>query len=173
MFNTAIQEALDEIAPIRSFKVRSHHKFGLSEQTKDLMRKRDYTRAGISKASPSERPTLLKKYKFLRNQVIGSIRKDSLMFNDDRIAKANDEKEMWNVVREVTNPKKNSAWTINTESGPTNDEKIIADTFNSYFVTKIEELKKGICRVNMTMSVSCLVLEVQRIPSSFDYSLFN
>ena len=51
---------------------------------------------------------------------------------------------MWNIVKEVTNPKKNSEWTINTESGPSNDEKIIADTFNSYFVTKIEELKKGI-----------------------------
>ena len=34
LFNTAKQEALDEIAPVRSFKVRSHHKFGLSEQTK-------------------------------------------------------------------------------------------------------------------------------------------
>ena len=34
LFNTAIQDALDEIAPVRSFKVCSHHKFGLSEQTK-------------------------------------------------------------------------------------------------------------------------------------------
>ena len=51
---------------------------------------------------------------------------------------------MWNVVREVTNPKKNFEWTLNTDTGPTNDEKIIANTFNSYFVTKIEVLKKGI-----------------------------
>ena len=82
----------------------------------------------------------MKKYKILRNQVTGSIRNDSLKLNEDRISKANDEKEMWNVAREVTNPKKISEWTIITESGPTNNEKMIADTFNSYFVSKIEDL---------------------------------
>ena len=61
LFNSKIQNALDELAPIRSFKIRSQHKFGLSEYTKNLMKKRDSTRAGISKASPSERPILLKK----------------------------------------------------------------------------------------------------------------
>ena len=39
LYNKAIQESLDEIAPVRTFKVRSHHKFGLSDQTKALMKK--------------------------------------------------------------------------------------------------------------------------------------
>ena len=43
LYNKAIQEALDEIAPISTFKVRSHHKFGLSDQTKALMKTRDQT----------------------------------------------------------------------------------------------------------------------------------
>ena len=38
---------------------------------------------------------------------------------------------MWNVVREVTNPKKNNEWTLNTDAGPTNDEQKIANTFNT------------------------------------------
>ena len=72
------------------------------------MRARDKTRAGMKLASSNERLTLLKKYKILRNQFVASIRKDSLTFNEERITKANDEKEMWNVVREVTNPRKNN-----------------------------------------------------------------
>ena len=56
----------------------SNHKFGLSDQTKKLMKTRDLTRAGINKASASERPILLKKYKIVRNQVIASIRKDNI-----------------------------------------------------------------------------------------------
>ena len=84
------------------------------------MKTRDLTRASIHKASPSERPILLKKYKIIRNKVIASIRKDSLKFDEERISKANDEKELWNVVREVTNPKKNNEWTLNTEKGPSN-----------------------------------------------------
>ena len=47
LFNSAVQESLDEIAPVRTFKVRSHHKFGLSDQTKALMKVRDQTRANI------------------------------------------------------------------------------------------------------------------------------
>ena len=96
LFNKAIQETLDEVAPVRTFKVRSHHKFGLSEQTKNLMKTRDSTRAGIHKAGASEKPILVKKYKILRNKVVASIRNDSLKFNEERINNANDEKEMRN-----------------------------------------------------------------------------
>ena len=34
-------------------------------------------------------------------------------FNEERITEANDEKEMWNVVREVTNPRKNNQKLLN------------------------------------------------------------
>ena len=70
LFNNAIKEALDEIAPVRTFKVRSHHKFGLSDHTKNLMKTRDLTRAGIQKASSKERPNLVKKYELSKKTFI-------------------------------------------------------------------------------------------------------
>ena len=63
------------------------------------------TRKNISKANDSNRAVLVKKYKILRNKTTASIRKDNLDFNKEQIDKANDEKEFWNIVNEVANPK--------------------------------------------------------------------
>ena len=68
IFSQFIEEALDEIAPIKSFKVKSRYKFGLSAETKMLMASRDLTRKNISKANDSNRAVLVKKYKILRNK---------------------------------------------------------------------------------------------------------
>ena len=38
---------LDVCAPFKTFKIKSHYKFGLSDETKDLMLKRDNTRLQI------------------------------------------------------------------------------------------------------------------------------
>ena len=59
---------------------------------------------------------------------------------------------MWNVVREVTNPRKNTDWSLNTDSGPTNDEQIIANSFNLYFVTKIDNIFTPWSKLLLAMS---------------------
>ena len=101
------------------------------------MKTRDQTRASIHKASPTVRPILVKKYKIIRNKVIASIRKDSLKFNEERISKANDEKELWNVVRDVKKPKKNSK----RENGP--DSRALRSISNEVLsVLSFSELSK-------------------------------
>jgi hypothetical protein len=55
--------ALDEVAPIKSFTVKSNYKFGISDDTKEIMKNRDATRAKISKASTKEKSILWPKYK--------------------------------------------------------------------------------------------------------------
>ena len=42
--NEVVAQTLDECAPIRTFKVREQHKFGLSETTKQSMKERDKLR---------------------------------------------------------------------------------------------------------------------------------
>jgi hypothetical protein len=53
-----INEALNEIAPIKTFKFRSSYKFGLSVATKELMKNRDQTRKEIKVAGNQEKLTL-------------------------------------------------------------------------------------------------------------------
>ena len=144
-FAETVEEALDEIAPIKTFKVRSFHKFGLSDRTKELMKARDQTRLNISSGnSTSQKLTMLKKYKVLRNQVNSALRKDSVDFNNNRITSAKDENEVWKVVNEVLQPKKENEWQLKEGSTTITEEQIIANTFNKFFIDKIEDLKANI-----------------------------
>ena len=69
MFDAKILAALNEVAPVKTFVVRSQHRFGLSDSTKELMKKRDKTRGAIKNASNQEHAVLNKQYKSLRNRV--------------------------------------------------------------------------------------------------------
>ena len=86
IFKDNITSALDEIVPIKNFTVavRSKHKFGLSNETKDLMQKRDQCRAEMKNASISERSVLHTKYKLLRNKATAKIRKDNVKTSLER-----------------------------------------------------------------------------------------
>ena len=50
-FSELVHESLDEIAPIKTFSIKSNYVFGLSNKTKDLMKKRDAARKTASKAN--------------------------------------------------------------------------------------------------------------------------
>ena len=76
-FDKNIKAALDLASPLKSFKIRSNYRFGLSENTKELMKKRDKTRNAIKNAAKMEKRVLLKQYKSLRNKVTSKIRKEN------------------------------------------------------------------------------------------------
>ena len=40
IFTQLVTESLDEVAPMSSFSIRSNYVFGLSESTKELMKKK-------------------------------------------------------------------------------------------------------------------------------------
>ena len=144
-FDRNIQEALDQVAPIRTFKIKSNYRFGLSEGVKDLMKKRDKTRANISKASPKEKAVLLQQYKTLRNQVTSRIRKENIDYNNNKVEEAKNERELWNIANNVINPKKDSEWDIIDMLGQNvREEENVAEAFNEYFIDKVEQLKNGI-----------------------------
>ena len=137
--------ALDEAAPMKSFTVRSNHRFGLSDSTKDLMKKRDKTRKEIGNATSQERTILMKQYKSLRNRVTGQLRKEQVEYNSKRIEEANSEKELWRVANEAINPKKETKWNIKAKDDTNiSDELQVAELFNEFFVEKVENLKAGI-----------------------------
>ena len=49
IFTKLVTEALDNVAPMSTFTVRTNHVFGLSDKTKDLMKKRDLARKKVSR----------------------------------------------------------------------------------------------------------------------------
>ena len=144
IFTELSNEALDEVAPYKEFTVRSKHRFGLSEETKLLMEKRNEARLAVSKVNGNQKVIWLQKYKKLRNQVNNKIRKDTVDFNNKRVDEAKDENEIWNIAKDITNPKKETEWSLKMENGVITDKQQIADHFNKFFVEKIQKLKDNI-----------------------------
>ena len=72
------------------------------------------------------------KYKKLRNQVNCKIRKETIQHNENRVAKANNELEVWKIVNEVVKLKQENEWSLKEDDLTTNDHQDIADIFNKY-----------------------------------------
>ena len=113
--------------------VKSQYKFVLSVETKNLMKTRDQTRKKLSLSNQEERSILLAKYKKLRNEVNRRIRSESRKFNNERIEKANNENEMWQVVNDVLKPRQGSEWRMNINVVITEDEEVILQISNFKF----------------------------------------
>ena len=145
VFNENIKKALDLAAPVKTFKIRSNHRFGLSDSTKELMKKRDRTRNSINKATKNGKNVLLNQYKILRNKVTSQIRKENIDFNNNRIEEAKNERELWNITNEVLNPRKETDWNvINKDGKNVTEEEDVAEAFNDFFIEKVVQLKENI-----------------------------
>ena len=69
------------------------------------MLKRDNIRLRMKSANKTERIILQSQYKKLRNCVNKKVRLENIEFNEKRVNEAKNENEIWNILKEVSNPK--------------------------------------------------------------------
>ena len=62
IFTELITKSLDEVAPFGAITLRSNFKFGLSSETKEIIKKREEARSNIRKASGNEKQLWNQKY---------------------------------------------------------------------------------------------------------------
>ena len=62
-FTKLLTESLDEIAPMRSFTVKSNYIFGISDETKSLMKSRDEARQTARKVAANQKQLWPIKYR--------------------------------------------------------------------------------------------------------------
>jgi hypothetical protein len=91
--------------------------------------------------SPNENIIIHERYKKLRNRVSNQIKKDTRQFNEERIGKAGDEKEIWKVVNEVIKPKEKNQWKLKEGEEVIEKEEEIANIFNNFFIEKSHYLR--------------------------------
>ena len=161
-FNANVTKALDICAPLKTITVHSKHKFGLSENTKALMSERDNIRKKMYKYSSSERKVLQLKYRKLRNAATNQSRKDTKLYNEERIEKAADQKEIWKVVNDVISPQVKKSLTLNEDGKIIEDEKEIGNIFNSFFIEKIINLRENIDQKMVTDPTEKLKKKMER-----------
>ena len=81
---------------------------------------------------------LLAKYKKLRNKVTQNIRKDNYDHNNNIIEKATSEGELWKITNEVIKPKSDNTIRLVVNGITIEEESLVAETFNNYFIDKIK-----------------------------------
>ena len=80
----------------------------------------------------------------MRNKVNSELKKDTIRNNNERIDKANDENEVWKIVKEISSPNRNNNIILNEDGIEITDGKEVAEIFNNFFIQKIEKLKDNI-----------------------------
>ena len=173
IFTKLVTECLDEVAPLTEFTIRSMHKFGLSEETKSLMKKRDGARAMIRSASNNEKKIWTDKYKKLRNQVNSKVRQETVDYNNNRIDNAKNDNEVWNITKEITNPSSNSNWSMLIDQKVTEDPETIANAFNTFFIKKVEDIKENIDKALVKDPLEKLANQMKNNKAKFNLKPIN
>ena len=57
------------------------------------------------------------------------MKKDTIRNNNDRLDKANDENEVWKIVKEISNPKTNNNITLMEDVKKVDDEMEVAEMY--------------------------------------------
>ncbi len=145
-FSILVNEALDDIAPLKKVTCKPGYVHGLSNNTKQLMAERDSARRQIN-STPGDRWIALQKYKTLRNRVTKQIREEIIQANGKRMDEASSESEYWKIIKDINDPPSVNNWKLvcsdDSETVIVNEEEI-ATKFNEHFVNKIELLKANI-----------------------------
>ena len=64
--------------------------------------------------------------------------------NSRRIDEANCENEFWKIVNDITKPKSETTWKLDSEKGQITKVVEVAEELNEFFVSKIAKLKDSI-----------------------------
>ncbi|QQP36077.1 Uncharacterized protein FKW44_021061, partial [Caligus rogercresseyi] len=119
-----ITEALNEVAPTKTIKVKTGRSLYLASDTLELMRKRD-------RASGSE-------YRRIRNQVSSLVKRDRICTNMGELRKSpNDPKVLWRLANEAIG--KSSVNGISTM-----DNAETATAVNKFYIDKVIKLRHGL-----------------------------
>ncbi len=92
------------------------------------------------KYSLSERTVFCLKYKILRNAATNQVRQDTNLYNEERIKKAADQKEIWKVVNDVISPQVKKNMTLNEDRKITEDKKEILSQL--FLCRKNDQIKR-------------------------------
>lgn len=158
VFNNNIISAVDELAPIQTRKSKKLMNKWFDEETKLLIERRDFAYNQARLQSTEERWLV---YKELRNLVTTTIRRKKKLYYENLIDQnKNNSKAMWRAIKEVlgNKGKKNTISKIYIGNSLVTDEEQIAERFNEYFVTSIDNIVKN-KKQNKTFTSNQLEIE--------------
>ena len=146
IFTQKMTLILDDMAPVKKYQVRSNYAPWLTSKTKDLMNERDLAQKTAAETGNEED---WKKFKVLRNQINGILKKEKRDWQASRLENCATTSDIWKTVKSWL------GW--NTGGTPTqlvvngelvNKPKQLSKCMNEFFVNKVTNLRGSIppCR---------------------------
>ena len=139
ILNTKISCILDEMAPIRRIQIRKKFAPWLSQESKKLMRARDYAQ---SRANITKNVEDMNAYKRLRNEVVSRLRREKHIWKESRIQEnMHNPGNLWKNILGWLNWKSTGAPTEIIYNGVLERKPArVAACMNDFFVHKIESI---------------------------------
>ena len=143
IFTRKITTILDSMAPVRKIQARSRFAPWLSEETKKIMRARDYAQ---QRALESKKIGDIKEFKNLRNQVTNRLKKEKRNWKQNKLLECGDDSgKLWRNVLGWLDWKSSGAPTqIFYKGALENKPARIAASMNEYFINKVEHIVENL-----------------------------
>ena len=143
IFSTSLKQILDRMAPVRKIQVRTRFAPWLSNETKTLMRERDYAQL---RASESEITDDHLKYKSLRNRVNNRLRKEKKNWKQVKLQECGENSgQIWKNILGWLNWKSSGAPTQIFYNGRLENKPFrIATCINEYFINKVDTIIRNL-----------------------------
>ena len=140
MFTEKILSILDVMAPLKTFQVRRKHNPWISEDTIQMMRERNRLQ---EVASNSNSDADWDKFRQIRNKVNNKLKYEEKYYQRKRLSETRgDCLKSWQVVKSILNWQgTGSPNKLFSDGKLITKSQEIADTQNSYFINKIENIK--------------------------------
>ena len=143
-FISNIQDGIELFTP-NTTKYRSEgNKNHIPKSLLKLIKQRDTKKGKLGKLSEKEKNASKQEIRqFERN-----IKKQIRQFNFDqvqhRISKAGKPHEIWNIIKNIVKPKREGRIELKEGDHKVSNNRDVAEVFNNFFISKIENLKNGI-----------------------------
>ncbi len=141
-FEDFMIRTLDIFAPVMSMDIRPHHKYGLTKETKELMRLRNKARRRAFR-KPQE-PELHLEFRRLRNAVVASVRRDTCRHLERKFSNLSTPTEVWRAVNSILKPATKDELHLDISGVSLAKEDQVAHYMNGFFINKVTNLQASI-----------------------------
>ena len=167
LLESFITKALDDHAPFRKYRIHNKHNRFLFGQTRALIKERNKARSLATKAKDKDKAhKLMNSYKKFRNMAANSSRKDLIMKTENSFNQLSTPNDMWSAMNSILIPRSDKKMVMEVKGSLTDNQAVIAEEMNKYFITKVAKLGASIDN-DMVSDPLAYTECLRRAPNSF------
>jgi hypothetical protein len=144
LLDEMVTQVLDKLAPYKMIRQRSSFRNGLTQETKLLMKKRDSICKEVASLTGEAKLAKHNDYKAARNRCLHLQKKDTIKFNMDKFNNLSHPNDAWKAAKQLTNPKTPQVLQLRVGDTIVEEELMVANTLNDFFVEKVKKLRDDI-----------------------------